>query len=338
MELTELTQKALQGSDLSTAEAEQAIVAMIDGGPPDEQMAKFLTALAEKGEAYSELAGAARALRGRMRRIRTTRENVLDTCGTGGDASGTFNISSAAALVAASAGVAVAKHGNRSVTSKTGSADVLARLGVNVEAPLAVVERCLDELGICFCFAPQLHPAIARVSQIRRQLGRPTIFNWVGPLCNPAEAPFQLLGVGKPAIRSAMASALQTLGTRRGAVVCGSDGLDEVTLAGETFVSIATAAGIVECVWHPSDFGLRVTGLESMKVANVEASATMILDVLRGERGPARDIVLLNAAAALWVAQIESQLADCVRRVAEAVDAENALRLLAELSRVSQDV
>ncbi len=337
-ELRKLTEKVRQGTDLSLSESEQALVEMIDGGPPDEVTAEFLSAWANKGESTRELAGAARAIRARMQPIRTTRENVLDTCGTGGDGSGTFNISTAAALVAASAGVAVAKHGNRSVTSKTGSADVLARLGVNVEAPLSVVERCLEELGICFCFAPQLHPAVARVAQIRRQLGRPTIFNWIGPLCNPAAAPYQLLGIGKAAIRPAMAEALQILGTRRGAVVCGRDGLDEVTLAGGTDVSIATPDSIEQCVWQPAEFGLSAASLESMKVANVESSAAMIRQVLQGEPGPARDIVVMNAAAALWVVGVEQRLDACVHRVTVALDRKDALRLLTELSRVSQTV
>lgn len=337
MKLVELTGKIRDGEDLSSDETERAIVEMIDGGPPDDAMRQFLTALADKGESYGELAGAARAIRARVRRIRTQQEIVLDTCGTGGDGQGTFNISTAAAVVAASAGIAVAKHGNRSITSKTGSADVLAKLGVNVEAPLRVVERCLNELGICFCFAPQLHPAVARVAQIRRQLGRPTIFNWIGPLCNPAEAPYQLLGIGKPAIRPAMAEALRTLGTQRGAVVCGNDGLDEITLSGETHVSLATVNGIDEFLWHPTDFGFRSMSLDSIKVTDVDSSAAMIQSVLNAQSGPARDIVVMNAAAALWVVGVESQLKDCVYRVTEAIDRKDALRLLAKLSRMTQE-
>ena len=163
---------------------------------------------------------------------------MIDTCGTGGDRSGTFNISTAAALVTAAAGVPVAKHGNRGITSKSGSADVLAALGVNIEADLATVERCLDELGICFCFAPLMHPSMRHVAAVRRKLGVPTIFNLLGPLCNPASAPFQLLGVGRPDLRDRLAAALRLLGTQRSAVVCGSDGLDEVTLNGPTHVYV----------------------------------------------------------------------------------------------------
>ncbi len=333
MTIDDLTQQIKSGVDLTIEQSELAIFEMIDGREADQATAEFLTALADKGESFAELAGAARAIRSRMHRVKTNRERVLDTCGTGGDGSGTFNISTAAAIVTASAGVAVAKHGNRSITSKTGSADVLAKLGVNVEASLDVIQRCLDELGICFCFAPQLHPAVARVAQIRRQLGRPTIFNWIGPLCNPADAPYQLLGVGKPSLRPAMAEALKSLGTTRGAVVCGSDGLDEITLAGETHVSLVDADGVFSMVWHPRDFGYKAASLDSMKVTDVDSSAAMITHVLNGENCPAREIVELNAAAALWIVGEESQLTACVDRVRDAIDGGAARTLLHELSR-----
>jgi anthranilate phosphoribosyltransferase len=337
MLLRELTQKARAGIDLSAEETASAIDAMIHRTTDQTSQADFLIALADKGESYSELAGAAKALRAQMQRIYTTREVVLDTCGTGGDHSGTFNISTAAAIVASAAGVPVAKHGNRSITSKSGSADVLRRLGVNIDAPLAVVQRCLDEIGICFCFAPQLHPAVGNVAAVRKRLGRPTIFNWIGPLCNPADTPFQLLGVGKKALRPLMAAALRELGTQHGVVVCGADGLDEVTLATETLVSRATPAGVEELSWRPEDFGIDTAPLDRLKVESSAESADVIRKVLAGHPGSARDIVALNAAAALWVANFDSDKHACLHRVTDAMDGGAAARQLDELSRLSHE-
>ena len=205
----------------------------------------------------AEVAGAAAAMRQRMTPIRSSRPDLIDTCGTGGDGSKTFNISTAAALVAAAAGVPVAKHGNRGITSRSGSADVLAALGVNIEADVACVEACLDELGICFCFAPLLHAAMKHVAPIRKQLGTPTIFNILGPLVNPASAPFQLLGVGRPELQPLLAEALLQLGVGRVLVVHGSDGLDEVTLGGVTNVIEAGGGRLQKFAWTPADFGSR---------------------------------------------------------------------------------
>lgn len=333
--LGEFTQRVKAGTDLTAEEMTAAIDTMIEPQTDDATKAEFLTALADKGETYSELAGAAKAVRAQMQRVQTVRDVVLDTCGTGGDHSGTFNISTAAAIVTAAAGVAVAKHGNRGITSKSGSADVLLRLGVNIEAPLPVVQRCLDELGICFCFAPQLHPAVGNVAAVRKSLGRPTIFNWIGPLCNPADTPYQLLGVGKPALRPIMAAALRELGSRHGVVVCGADGLDEVTLAAETWVSRATEDGVTELRWQPEDFGIKTASLESLKVSSSEQSARVILDVLSGHSGPARDIVVLNAAAALWAARFDDDKLACKHRVDKAIDSGASKTLLDDLSRLS---
>jgi anthranilate phosphoribosyltransferase len=305
------------------------------GEVADAEVGLFLTALGAKGETVEEMAGAASCLRSHMARIRSTRNDLLDTCGTGGDGAGTFNISTAAALVAAAAGAAVAKHGNRSMTSRSGSADVLAELGVNVDATLAQVERCLDELGICFCFAPLFHQSMKNVSRVRRELGVPTIFNLIGPLCNPVEAPFQLLGVGRPGLRPKLAAALRMLGTRRSLVVAGQDGLDELTLAATTDVSETTAAGIQEFAWTPRDFGLEFQDLNSITVDGPQASAEMIRGVLAGTPGPARDIVVMNAAAALWLVGTNSDLPGCADRAAEAIDrgdAEDLLRRLIEVT------
>ncbi|MCO6457208.1 MAG: anthranilate phosphoribosyltransferase [Pirellulaceae bacterium] len=299
------------------------------------QIALLLTGLRAKGETVAEVAGAAAALRAHMTPIRTIRQGLVDTCGTGGDAAGTFNISTAAALVTAAAGVPVAKHGNRKVSSRSGSADVLRELGVNIEADVPVVQRCLDELGIGFCFAPLLHPAMKHVAEVRRELGVPTIFNLLGPLSNPASAPYQVLGVGRPELRPLLAEALASLGTRHALVVHGQDGLDEVTLSGPTLVSEVRGEEVTERQWHPAEFGLECQSLEAALVDGPESSAALIRHVLEGHPGAARDLVLLNAAAAIWTAGQAPTLRDAAQRAAEAIDSGRARQLLARLAAVS---
>lgn len=323
------------GEDLTMQEMSDVVDSIMQGRWPDAEIALLLTALSAKGESVAEIAGAAQALRKHMTRIATSRTNVVDTCGTGGDGSGTFNISTAAALVTAAAGVPVAKHGNRAMSSKSGSADVLAALGVNVEAPVTVAERCLEELGICFCFAPLLHPAMKHVSHVRRQLGVPTLFNLLGPLANPASARFQLLGVGKADVRGRLAAALALLGTERAVVVRGRDGLDEVTLTGSTDVTVVSPQGLRELVWNPSDFGSSDASLDSARVSGPEASAQQIREVLAGQPGPAREVVILNAAAAIWTAGADNSLTGCADRAADAIDQGEAARLLDRLARLT---
>ena len=319
------------GEDLSMDEMSQAIEAVVSGGVSEGQVGLLLMALRTKGETAQEIAGAAQALRRHMTPIRTTRQGVIDTCGTGGDGSSTFNISTAAALVVAAAGVPVAKHGNRGITSKTGSADALAALGVNIAADLARVEQCLGELGICFCFAPLMHPSMKRVAEVRRKLGVPTIFNLLGPLANPASAPLQVVGVGQGELRALLAEGLALLGTERALVVQGEDGLDEVTLTGPTRVTEVTGGQLRNFTWTPSDFGVEPASLDSLIVDGPEASATMIQEVLLGVRGPRRDIVLLNAAAALWTAGRADSPRACAELAAEAIDSGAASALLARL-------
>jgi anthranilate phosphoribosyltransferase len=323
------------GQDLSLVEMTEVIDQVMQGAVPEGEIAVLLTALRAKGETVAEIAGAALALRKHMTPIRTSRTGLVDTCGTGGDASGTFNISTAAAIVAAAAGVPVAKHGNRSITSKSGSADVLAALGVNVEAPVPLVERCLDELGICFCFAPHLHPAMRHVAKVRRQLGVPTIFNLLGPLCNPAGAPFQVLGVGKRELHPKLADVLARLGTGHAVVVHGSDGLDEVTLAGATDVLEVRGEIVQRVSWQPEDFGLAPAGRETMLVDGPEASAALVRRVLVGEQGPPRAVVVLNAAAAIWTAGVDRSARACAERAAEAIDSGAANELLSRWAQMT---
>lgn len=319
------------GRDLSMDQMAQTLGLMMEGRCSEEQIARLLLALRQKGETVDEVAGAALAIRGKMRRIRTSRTGVIDTCGTGGDGSRTFNISTAAALVTAAAGVPVAKHGNRSITSRSGSADALAALGVNIQAEVARVEACLDQLGICFCFAPLLHEATRHVAPVRKKLNVPTIFNILGPLANPAGAPFQLLGVGRAPLRPLMAQALTRLGTRRSLVVHGSDGLDEVTLGGTTCVTESSEGRLREFQWEPADFGLPSHTRESCLVEGPEQSAAIIRRLLGGERGPARDIVVANAAAAIWTAGRAETVAAGVALAAQAIDSGAAAELLARL-------
>jgi anthranilate phosphoribosyltransferase len=330
-----LTEQLQSGRSLTRTDIAQAIDAMMSGGCDQDSVSNFLLALRGKGETVDELAGAAAALRRHMRPIASHRPNLLDTCGTGGDGSQTFNISTAAALVTAAAGQPVAKHGNRSITSRSGSADVLRQLGVNIEATLAQIEHCLTELGICFCYAPLFHPSMQHVAAVRRALGVPTIFNLLGPLCNPASAPFQLLGVGRSAIRPLIAQALQQLGTRHSLVVTGDDGLDEVTLSGLTMVADVTPARIVETNWTPERFGVQRQALDALRVDGPEASAALITGILRGQRGAARDIVLINAAAALCITDHSREPADAMQAAAEAIDSGAATQLLSDLARLS---
>lgn len=319
------------GRDLSMEQMATAMGLIMEGRCAEDEIARLLAALHRKGETVAEVAGAAAAMREHMTKIRTARPDVIDVVGTGGDRSGTFNISTAAALVTAAAGVPVAKHGNRAVTSRSGASDVLRVLGVNIEADLACVEGCLEELGICFCFAPLHHQAMKHVAPVRQRLGTPTIFNILGPLCNPAGASRQVLGVGRPELRPLLAEALRLLGTDRAVVVHGTDGLDEVTLGGATDVTETTAAGLREFVWHPVDFDLEPAAREALLIEGPEDSAQVIREIFRGVRGPARDVVVANAAAALWTADRAPTPRVCAALAAETIDAGGPRDLLARL-------
>ncbi|MCE9630590.1 MAG: anthranilate phosphoribosyltransferase [Planctomycetia bacterium] len=310
----------------------------------------WLVALADLGESAAEIAGVAMALRQRMvpvpRQGRAAMAPVVDTCGTGGDGSGSFNISTAAGIVVAATGQPVAKHGNRAVSSRTGSADVLERLGVRVDADAATSSRCLAELGLCFCLAPIHHPAMATVGPLRRSLARPTVFNLVGPLCNPAGATVQVIGVGRPSAREPMAEAARLIGATRALVVSGrigtddSKAFDEVSLFGPTDVIDVTTTSTSRSRWTPEDFGLKTlpaSATAELDVAGPEESAAAIRDVLAGSRGPRRDVVVLNAAAVLWAA---GRAADkpAARALAEAaIDSAAAARLLDRFAAMSHE-
>ena len=314
-----------------------AMDALMSGQCDEGQIGLFLTALAAKGETAEEVAGAAAAMRAHMTPIRSRYDRLLDTCGTGGGGSEVFNISTTAALVIAACGVPVAKHGNRSVTSRSGSADVLNELGVNIEASIPQVERCLDELGVCFCFAPLMHPAMRHVSAVRKKLGTRTIFNILGPLSNPAGASHQLLGAGRPELRPLLASALQLLKVERALVVSGEDGLGEMTLAGRTHVTEVSSAGQRELAYIPEDFGLSMTPLNSIRISSPRESAAMIRGVLSGQRGPARHIVVLNAAAGLITFTPSLAPPEAAAQAAAAIDSGGAGELLRRLAERSHN-
>jgi anthranilate phosphoribosyltransferase len=319
------------GCHLSMVEMRDTIDGVMAGRFSEDQIARLLLGLNCKGETVAEVAGAAAAMRKHVTPIRSKRTGVIDTCGTGGDGSQTFNISTAAALVVAATGVPVAKHGNRGVTSRSGSADVLAALGVNIEADVPCVQACLDELGICFCFAPLLHPAMKRVAAVRRRLSVPTIFNILGPLANPARAAYQLIGVGRAALRPLLAEALAMLGTDRAVVVHGQDGMDEVSLSGPTDATVVSEGRVLEMQWTPEEFGLPRCSREELTVEGPGQSAAVIRTVLAGRPGPDRDMVVANAAAALWTTGRSPSLPACVGHAAKAIDSGAAALLLERL-------
>lgn len=318
------------------AEAGEFLEALLSDESSDAQIAAALIALKLKGETVEELAGLADGMRQRAVPIHTRHKNFMDTAGTGSSCAKTFNVSTAAAFVIAGAGLAVAKHGNRAASSRCGSADVLAALGVNVSASPETSERCLNEIGICFMFAPLYHGATARVAGIRRELGVHTTFNLLGPLTNPAGAPRQIIGVWNRELVEPMARALALLGTERAWVVHGADGLDEVTLADSTFVAEAQNGAVRAFAIAPEDFGLNRSGLNNLSSGDAEANAITIRDVLAGtRRDEARTLVLINAAAALYVGGSVAELRDGVRLAEESIDTGRAAAKLAHLARMT---
>ena len=327
--------KVVGGADLSCDEAAAAMDAIMSGEATDAQIAAFAVALRMKGETVDEITGCARGMREKATRIQAPSPDVLDTCGTGGDASGTFNISTAAALVSAAAGCCVAKHGNRSVSSSSGSADVLRELGVNIEADVPTVERCLRDAGIGFLFAPALHGAMKHAIGPRREMGVRTLFNILGPLTNPAMATRQLLGVYDPALLEMMARVLGNLGSVRCLVVHGEDGLDELTTTAASRVAELHEGAVRSYTVQPGMFGLPQAKLDDLRVDTAQQSAALIRQVLGGAKGPHRDIVVLNAGAALVAADKAADLAAGIALAAQTLDSGAAAGVLARLVELS---
>ena len=331
-------EKLGDGQSLSEVETTAALDLVMEGNATNKQIENLLVALHEKGETSDELVGAARSMRKQMKTIESNRSGLVDTCGTGGSGTNLFNVSTAAAIVAAAAGASVAKHGNRKSTSKSGSADVLTELGVNVECSMATVEKCLNQLGICFCFAPLFHPAVKNVAKVRKKLDHPTLFNLIGPLCNPANAPFQLLGAGRGETRELLAEALAKLGTTRAIVAHGRDGLGEISVTETTDVSEVRNGHIAHSELVPTDFGLEKSlGNSLLVVQNPQQSADVIRRVLDGQPGPARDIVIANAAATLWVSGISDALLTSADRCAMAIDKGHARDMLKDLVSMTKE-
>ena len=330
-----LIEKLTRHQDLTSEEAAAAMAEVMEGRAAPAQIAGLLIGLAMKGERPAEIVGFARTMRAHAVQISRRHERVFDTCGTGGDRSGTFNISSCAAIVVAACGVRVAKHGNRSVSSLSGSADVFEALGVRVTASPAVVERCLAEAGIGFFFAPTFHPSMRHAAQARRDLGVRTAFNLLGPLTNPAGATRQLVGVPRPEFTELMARALMLLGSERAWVVHGSDGIDEISTTGYTKVSECRGGAVNTFYLHPADVGLPKAAAGSLKGDTAHDNAKTIERVLGGERGPARDVVLLNAGAALFIAGAATSVEDGILHASRAIDRGDAARTLAQLVSIS---
>lgn len=326
------------GTDLTEDSACDAVGEALDGQASDVGVAALLTALRLKGETAAELAGAVMAVRARMdlTGLSLPSSGLLDTCGTGGDGAHTVNISTAAAIIVAACGVAVAKHGNRAASGNSGSSEVLAELGIVVDPPRRVVNHCLAELGIAFLFAPSYHPGLKPIGTVRRQLPFRTLMNLVGPLANPARPDFQLVGVAGEGQARLVAEALARLGIRRAAVVTGEGGLDEVTLDGVTRALIVEGGEIREVKWVAADFGLRPVPTIELRVSGPSDSAGRIMHVLAGEPGPIRDTVIANAAAALWVIG-QGDMERAVARAQEAVDSGRASSLVQKWRALSHE-
>lgn len=328
--------QVVKGQDLSRQETAEAFGRIMSGNAGEAEIAALLTALACKGESSDELVGAAEVMRAKATPVACDDPDAIDTCGTGGDGISTFNVSTASAIVAAAAGATVAKHGNRTNTRASGSAEALSALGVNIDADVPTVERCLRECRIAFLFAVNLHPAMKYAAPVRKALGIRTIFNLLGPLTNPARVKRQVLGVSRAELTEKIATVLGDLGAVRAMVVHGEDGLCDLTITGPSRISELRDGRVRTYAIEPDKLGLSLGSLADLKVDSPQASAERIREILAGKQGPDRDIVLLNAAAALAVADKVEELREGIARAAEAIDSQAASKTLARLVEVSQ--
>jgi anthranilate phosphoribosyltransferase len=334
---TPLIERIVRHEDLTEREASGAMDEVMEGRATPSALASLLTALVMKGERPAEIVGFARAMRTHAVQLSAPIADVFDTCGTGGDRSGTFNVSSVAALVIAACGVTVAKHGNRSVSSQCGSADVFERLGVNITAPPAVVERTLREVGVAFFFAPTFHPSMKHAGPTRRELGIRTAFNLLGPLTNPAGATRQIVGVPRSELTELLARALLMLGSTRAWVVHGADGIDEISTTGYTKVSECRDGKVHTFYVHPSDFGLPKDSPEELKGGDPERNAEIVRDLIGGAQGAPRRVVMLNAGAGLFVAGRAASVADGIAMAARVLDSGAVRETLERMVRRSQE-
>jgi anthranilate phosphoribosyltransferase len=327
----------ISGQSLSQEQAASVMEEIMNGEATPAQFGAFVTALRLKGETVAEIVGLAKTMRAKSVKVAAVAP-VVDTCGTGGDGCHTFNISTAAAFVAAGAGVKIAKHGNRAMSSQCGSADVLEALGVKISLDAEQVGRCIQEVGIGFMFAPAFHPAMKHAAAPRREIGIRTVFNILGPLTNPAGAECQILGVPDASLVDKMATALQGLGCRHALVVHGRDGLDEITIAGKTLVYEIKNGGIASYDISPDDFGLPLAASHSLSGGSLKDNAALLRGVLAGEKGPRRDAVLLNAAAAILAGDVAGSFQEGVSLAAEAIDSGRALDKLERLVELSNSL
>lgn len=327
--------KIVKNQDLSEAETIEVMNEIMTGVASPAQIGAFITALRIKGETVDEITGAARVMREKATKIDAKGKKVVDTCGTGGDEAMTFNISTAAAFVAAGAGLTVAKHGNRSVSSRSGSADVLKALGVNIEANITKVEECLNAIGIGFLFAPMLHGAMKYAAPVRKEIGIRTIFNILGPLTNPAGARCQIIGVYDDSLTDILGKVLANLGSEHAFVVRGEDGLDEITLTTETKVTELKSGTLRTYRIKPEDFGFKRCRPEDLKGGDPEKNAEIILGILKGKKGPQQDIVLLNAAAAIAAGGMANSIEEGIAAARGSIDSGAALEKLNKLMEMT---
>jgi anthranilate phosphoribosyltransferase len=320
--------KLIGGENLAFGEMQSAMDGIMEGRWTPAQIAGFLIALRIKGETPEEIAAAAHTLRSKAVAVPVSRPNVIDTCGTGGDHSGTFNISTAAAVVAAAAGASVAKHGNRAISSRCGSANVLQELGVNLELTPEQVGACVDRVGVGFLFAPKLNPAMKHVAGPRQELGQRTIFNLMGPLLNPARARRQLIGVFDNKLTRVLAEVLQRLDSEHVLIVSSSDGLDEISLCAPTKVAELKNGVVSEYVLNPQEFGFSLATKEDLLGGDAPQNAAILLEIFGGAKGPKRDIVVLNAAAALYVSGLATSIKEGVAKARQALDSGAAKKTL----------
>ena len=330
--------KIIQKKDLSESEMSQMITDIFSGDITDAQIGAFMAALATKGETFEELAGAAQAMRRKAQRIQVSSPTVVDTCGTGGDGAKTFNISTTTAFVVAGCGITVAKHGNRSISSQCGSADLLEALGVKIDLQPELVEEAVSEVGIGFMFAPVFHGAMKYAAKARKEVGLRSIFNMLGPLTNPAAANCQLLGVFAPELTEMFANALKLLGARRAFVVHGHDGLDEISVCAPTRVSELNDGMIRTYDIDPEQFFGKLADPEELRGGDPQLNATITKSILSGDQGPKRDVVILNAAASLTAAGTSKDLREGIRLAEESIDQGAAASKLESLIKFTQEI
>lgn len=335
MKAQDILHKVVDGHDLSEDEMVSIMTQVMEGKVDRSLLGAFLTALRMKGETVAEISGAARVMRQKAEPLNIPVDGVVDTCGTGGDGANTFNISTTAAFVVAGAGIPVAKHGNRAVSSRSGSADVLKCLGVNIEADKSIVERCVEMAGIGFLFAPTLHKAMKHAADVRRELGFRTVFNLLGPLTNPAGVKAQVVGVFDSKWTSPLANVLKTLGTRHAFVVHGEDGLDEITLTCNTKISELNNQEIKDYYLDPTELGFDYCSEQDLKGGSAEDNATILRELLDGKGGPKRDIVLLNAAAAIIAAGKADGFKMGIEIAKKSINSGGARQKLKDLCRLS---